>query len=238
MKNALALLLSVIMALLASAQSAQPVIPNTEMPDLEAIRSAIIDKASPYYYPRLMTEFERNDTLMKLDKFRHLYFGYMFQEDYNPYRPKAIGTALDEFYEKATWNRQDCDSVIKYCGLALEDNPFDLHRMIDLISAYKTKGKTNLAKIWQYKLDYILMAIASSGTGADEENAWYVIAPEHEYVLLNAKGAIVTDHVFYEPHYEFIKTRENDGSTGGYYFNIRTILEEYNRKYPEEDDPD
>lgn len=238
MKKSLLCILLIFIAFRVLSQPAPPVIPDPETPDLEAIKAAINDKSSPYYYPRIMAEFERNDTLMKLDKFRHLYFGYMFQEDYNPYRPKAIGTALDEFYEKATWNRQDCDSVIKYCGLALEDNPFDLHRMIDLISAYKTKGKTNLAKIWQYKLDYILMAIASSGTGADEENAWYVIAPEHEYVLLNAKGAIVTEHVFYEPNYEFIKTQESDGSAGGYYFNIGTILEEYNRKYPEEDDPD
>ena len=59
-----------------------------EKPDLEAIKAATYDRSSPYYYPRLMKEFQRNDTLMKLDKFRHLYFGYMFQEDYNPYRPR------------------------------------------------------------------------------------------------------------------------------------------------------
>ena len=49
-----------------------------EKPDLEAIKAATYDRSSPYYYPRLMKEFQRNDTLMKLDKFRHLYFGYMF----------------------------------------------------------------------------------------------------------------------------------------------------------------
>lgn len=232
--NVIILFFTSLILFVGMAQNKEPVMPQPETPDMDAIFDAILDKTSPYYYPKLMAEFERNDTLMKLDKFRHLYFGYMFQEDYNPYRPKSIGTALDEFYEKATWNRQDCDSVIKYCELALEDNPFDLHRMIDLISALKTKGKNNLAKIWQYKLDYILMAIASSGTGTDEDNAWYVIAPEHEYILLNAKGAVVTDHIFYEPYFEYIKTKEEDGSEKGYYFNIQTILEEYNRKYPEE----
>ena len=46
-----------------------------EKPDLEEIRRATLDHTSPYYYPRLMKEFQRNDTLMKIDKFRHLYLG-------------------------------------------------------------------------------------------------------------------------------------------------------------------
>ena len=60
----------------------------------------------------------------------------------------------------------------------------------------ENQGKRNLAKIWQYKLDYILMAIVSSGTGADEENSWIVISPEHEYVLLNAMGLVARNIYF------------------------------------------
>ncbi len=219
--------------LICAAQSKQPEF-KREIPDLEAIQKAVNDRHSPYYYPRLMEEYNHNDTLMKLDKFRHLYFGYMFQEDYNPYRPKAYQDNLVELTSKREWTRQECDSVIKYSEMSLEDNPFDLRRMVNLISALRTKGKNNLAKIWQYKLDYILMAIVSSGTGLDEENAWYVIEPEHEYVLLNAMGQIAVKHVFYEPYYEFITARGPQGETSGYYFNIQTILDEYYRKYPEE----
>ena len=71
-----------------------------EKPDLEEIRRATLDHTSPYYYPRLMKEFQRNDTLMKIDKFRHLYLGYMFQEDYNPYRSSERTLTYD-----ATLNR-------------------------------------------------------------------------------------------------------------------------------------
>lgn len=206
-----------------------------EKPDLKAIKAAVNDPASKYYYPRLMEEYLRNDTLMKLDKFRHLYYGYMFQEDYNPYRPKAVQTHIPDPADTPSLTRSECDSVISLCEQSLDDNPFDLKRMMHLILALKMKGKLNLANIWQYKLDYLLMTIASSGNGLDEENAWYVVEPQHEYVLLNAMGLRAVKHLFYEPCFEFIQVKDPEsGADKGYYFNIGTILEEYYKKYPEE----
>lgn len=207
-----------------------------EKPDLEAIRKATLDRTSPYYYPRLMAEFQRNDTLMKIDKFRHLYLGYMFQEDYNPYRSSERTITYDATLKRSKeLTRQECDSVIAYAEQALADNPFNLGEMVMLINALRGKGKTNLANIWQYKLNYLLMAIVSTGTGLDEENAWYVIEPQHEYVLLNMMDYSVSDHVFYDPCYEYITVKNSSGKdAGGYYFNIGPLLEEYYRKHPDE----
>lgn len=103
-----------------------------------------------------------------------------------------------------------------------------------LINALRGKGKTNLANIWQYKLNYLLMAIVSTGTGEDEDNAWYVIDPQHEYVLMNMMDLAVKDHLFYDPAYEYLKVVDSKGNDrGGYYFNIGPLLEEYYRKHPE-----
>lgn len=218
--------------------SAAEILPQIkrERPDLEQIKREITDRTSPYYYPRLMEEFQRNDTLMKLDKYRRLYLGYMFQEDYFPYRPSNAVRRFEEVYNKPNPNRQECDSVIKYAELALADNPFNLSQMMGLIHALRLKGKRNLADIWQYKLNYILFAIVSTGTGADEENAWYVIEPSHEYVLLNMMGYTVTAPIFYDPYYEYLKVMTPTGNnSGGFYFNIEGILKEYFRKFPEPD---
>lgn len=206
-----------------------------EKPDLEAIKAATYDRSSPYYYPRLMKEFQRNDTLMKLDKFRHLYFGYMFQEDYNPYRSSQRDIQYNVLDRSRKLTRQECDSVIMYAEKALADNPFNLGEMVMLIKALREKGKNNLANIWQYKLNYLLMAIVSTGTGEDEENAWYVIEPQHEYVLLNMMDYSVADHVFYDPSYEYITVKDSSGKQrGGFYFNIGPLLQEYYRKHPDE----
>ncbi|MCM1163630.1 MAG: DUF4919 domain-containing protein [Muribaculaceae bacterium] len=207
-----------------------------EKPDLEQIRRATMDRTSPYYYPRLMQEFQRNDTLMKIDKYRHLYLGYMFCEDYNPYRSGERSITYDATFNRSKkLTRQECDSVIAYAELALADNPFNLGEMVMLINALRGKGKTNLANIWQYKLNYLLMAIVSTGTGLDEENAWVVTDPQHEYVLLNMMDYTVSDHVFYDPAYEYVTVVDsNGGDAGGFYFNIGPLLEEYYRKHPDE----
>ena len=186
-----------------------------------------------------MAEYERNDTTMSLDKYRRLYLGYMFQEDYNPYRAPAYSGRMLTNYAKSDLTVQECDSVIKYSDLSLQDNPFDLNQMSALIAALRKKGQTNLADIWQYKFDHILMAIVSTGTGADEENAWYVIEPQHEYVLLNTIGYTVTNHLFYEPYYEYLTVKDPaEKDAGGFYFNILRILKEYYRKFPDEIEPD
>ncbi len=231
------LLITLIMLLAGSAGvSAQGILPQLkrEKPDMERIKRATQDPSSPYYYPRLMEEFQRNDTLMKIDKYRHLYLGYMFQEDYTPYRSSEHPL---RYSNQSKVSRQDCDTIIAYAEAALADNPFDLRQMMLMINALREKGKTNLAAIWQYKLNYILMAIVSTGTGEDEDNAWFVIEPAHEYVLLNMMNYYVDDNVFYDPYYEYITVTDSRGEAlGGFYFNIRYLLEEYYRKHPDEID--
>ena len=106
------LVAAIVMTAQAAAQSLLPQL-KREKPDIAAIRKATQDPASPYYYPRLMEEYQRNDTLMKIDKFRHLYLGYMFQEDYNPYRSAERKITYDATLNRArALTRQECDSVI------------------------------------------------------------------------------------------------------------------------------
>lgn len=233
MRFVISLLLSLLIAAGASAQGVSKL--KREKPDLDKIRLETLDSKSPYYYPRLMKEFQRNDTLMKIDKYRHLYLGYMFQEDYNPYRSSQRDIHYTNLNHSRKLTRQECDSVIAYSEKALADNPLNLGEMVMLIKALREKGKTNLANIWQYKLNYLLMAIVSTGTGEDEENAWYVIEPQHEYVLLNMMDYTVADHVFYDPSYEYITVKDTNGKPkGGFYFNIGPLLKEYYRKHPDE----
>lgn len=232
MRSIITFLLTIVIGLSAPAQINKL---KREKPDLEKIKAETLDSKSPYYYPRLMQEFQRNDTLMKIDKYRHLYLGYMFQEDYNPYRSSQRAIQYNVLNRSTKLTRQECDSVIAYAEKALADNPFNLGEMVLLINALREKGKANLANIWQYKLNYLLMAIVSTGTGEDEENAWYVIEPQHEYVLLNMMDYTVDDHVFYDPSYEYITVKDAEGKNrGGYYFNIGPLLQEYYRKHPDE----
>ncbi len=206
-----------------------------EKPDMEKIKKEVNDPASKYYYPKLFKMYTSNDTLMTLDQFRHLYLGYVFQEDYNPYRRSQYSSKVEDLYYREKHTQAECDTIINYAENSLKDDPFDLRQMSFLIYAYREKKKNNLANIWQYKLNHLLEAIVSTGTGLDEDNAWVIINPQHEYNLMNFQDYIVESHEDRPPHYDYITVKQNDKKDPkGFYFNVLYILQEYYRKFPED----
>ena len=206
-----------------------------EKPDMEKIKKEVNDPASKYYYPKLFRMYTSNDTSMTLDQFRHLYLGYVFQEDYNPYRRSRYSSKVEDLYYRDKHTQAECDTIINYAENSLKDDPFDLRQMSFLIYAYREKKKNNLANIWQYKLNHLLEAIVSTGTGLDEENAWVIINPQHEYNLMNFPGYHVESHEDRPPHYDYITVKQTDKKDPkGFYFNVLYILQEYYRKFPED----
>ena len=205
---------------------------KVEKPDLEAIRNATLDPESPYYFPRLKAKYEINDTTMTSEEFRNFYLGYMFQEDYDPYRVSPYSGKTDDLRAKPTHTREEIDTIIKYAQLTLEDNPLDLRQMSFLIHVLKERRKDMRAKIWEYRLEHLLGAIKSTGTGEDVENAWYVVYPMHEYDMVQLLGYEATDAQFIEPGTDYLTVRpdENDSrkrdkSAKGFYFKHPEILE-------------
>lgn len=206
-------------------------------PDMDKIKAEILNPDSKYYYPKLMDNYEKNDTLMTLEDYRYLYLGSIFQEDYNPYRHSPYDSEIEALYYKKNHTRSELDQIIDYAEEALLDDPFDLQQINFLIYALQNRGKINRAKIWQYRLNHLLEAILSTGTGLDADNAWIVIDPKHEYSILNFKNNVAREATYVAPYYDYIKIENpaNDDKTPeGYYFNIRYILEEYYRKHPDQ----
>ena len=211
-----------------------------ERPDMNKIKDDVTDPQSRYYYPKLMKRYEQNETIMTLDDYRHLYLGAVFQEDYNPYRRSPFDSKIDELYYKNDHTRAELDTIISYAESALRDDPFDLSQINFLIYALRKRGKANRANIWQFRLNHLLQAILSTGTGADTANAWVVIDPKHEYNIINFQNALAEEAKFVEPYYDYILIRPDNKSgtekrPDGYYFNIHYILREYYRKFPEAD---
>ena len=161
----------------------------------------------------------------------------MFQEDYNPYRRSEYSSKMEDLYYREKHTLAECDTIIKYAELSLKDDPFDLRQMSFLIYAYREKKKNNLANILQYKLNHILEAIVSTGTGLDQDNAWVIINPQHEYNLLSFQDYVVEGQEDRPPHFDYITVKPKDGKDEpkGFYFNVLYILQEYYRKFPDEE---
>ena len=182
-----------------------------------------------------MEMYQRNDTVMTLPQFRYLYLGTVFQEDYNPYRHTETDAKLQDLYQQHSHTRAQLDTIITHAETALADDPFDLNQMSYLIYALDKRGKVNKAAIWQYRLNHLLEAIVSTGTGVDTDNAWFVINPRHEYNIINFLGNVATGQQYVEPYFDYISiSSQNAKSPEGYFFNIKNLLEEYYRKFPEQ----
>lgn len=230
----------VLMAGVMSATAASPVSSARAAlgkPDLEAIRLATTDEHSQYYYPTLLRAFLRNDTTMTNVEYQYFYYGTLFQEDFDPYRKPADPErleALAPLFSKSELSHSERQSILDYSMEAVEDDPVNLRQLNNRIFAYEQKGSTNLARIWQNKLNHLLLVIAASGTGADRDNAWVVVSPQHEYDFLNLKGIKATQHRFEPPHYDYIEVEHTDKQPAGYFFNIKELLHQYFLKHPSE----
>lgn len=212
-----------------------------EKPDLDEIRRITLDPQSKFYFPKLKKKYEVNDTTMTPEEFRNFYLGYMFQEDFDPYRVSPYSNKTDDLRSKPSHTKEEIDTITKYAQLALQDNPFDLRQMSFLVHVLKEKRKDMRAKIWEYRLEHLLGAIKSTGTGDSVENAWFVMYPEHEYDMVQLLGYEAVDAQFIEPGYDYLAvqpdetdTRKRDKSAKGFYFNVIVPQQQYELKHPEE----
>lgn len=245
---------------------------KVEAPDLEKIRAATLDPASPFYYPRLQKLYETNDTVMTPEQFRYFYFGSMYQEDYNPYRKSDYTDRTDSLLNlnRAAIQRRDSTfkvhksqnlgtyelnrryneakshtmreqrEIVRNAELALKDNPFDIQSMYMLSRLLSDMGKNMSARVWDYRLENLLGAIISSGSGKSPEEPFVVVSPDHEYFLLEVLGYDVDDYEYIEPGYDYLIVHPTDPTLipssktpKGFYFDVRPLIEQYNIKYPE-----
>jgi hypothetical protein len=228
-------------ALSAAAQTANKRKIVVAKPDLEKIRTATLDPASPMYFPKLMAKYNRNDTTMTSDEYRNLYLGYMFQEDYDPYRTSPYSGVTDDLRLKTTHTKEEIDTIRKYAELSLRDNPFDLRQMSFLVHVLKEKRKDMSAKIWEYRLEHLLGAIKSTGTGESEADAWFVIYPMHEYDMVQLLGYEATDAQLTDNGFDYLTVipdgtagrRAGSKDTKGFYFNVTVPQRQYELKHPE-----
>ena len=231
MKKFIFTILAAIITLMALPSLAQKL--EVKSVDFDTIKAATQDSKSKFFFPKLMKAFESNDTTMTFEEYRYLYYGYVFQEDYNPFRESQYADMIESLYYNKEFTRSECDTIEKYAELSLDDNIFDLQQMEYFIFALKEKKKFARAAIRQYRLNHIIATILSSGNGT-AENPWVVTSVSHEYYILNKLGYVATEHRTLPGCIDFIAVNpKNDKSPEGFYFDASKILEVASVKFAE-----
>ena len=201
--------------------------------DFDHVREVTTNPNNAYFYPKLMKAYNSNDTTLSIEGWRNFYYGYTFQEDYNPFRESIYSNVVEQLYYKQPHSRAECDSIEKYAEKSLNDNMFDMNQMNFYIYVLKEKKKHARAAVCQYRLDRLIAAIMSSGRGTKEE-PWVVIAPEHEYNIINFLGFVATEHETLDGGIDYIKVKPVAGkSAEGFYFDISRMMQVAALKFPD-----
>lgn len=193
-------------------------------PDYESIKSEVEDSSSEFYYPGLLARYTSFDTTLTQVDYRHLYYGYLYHEDYEPYWRSKQGDELKKYYQSPQINEEDYDKVIELATQSIGDNPFDLRPMNFLGYIYHLKGDEVMAKKVMQRLHGVIGAIFSTGDGRECGTAFHVISPSHEYLILNIlrfqmKTQALTGDC------DYLELAENDRNIDGIYFNIKKLFE-------------
>lgn len=158
-------------------------------PDYEGIKREIADPSSEYYYPKLLERLAKADTTLAEDinTMRCIYYGYVFQPDYSPYR------ALDEQKEIQSIlfgdeepTKEDFLKVIELADQAIAKKPTELpmyyYRLIGCVFGLgENDPRTAEAR---FRLDMLFNAIYSSGDGS-REAPFHISSTMHSYFIMD-----------------------------------------------------
>ena len=188
------------------------------VPDNEKIRVVTNDASTEYYYPALMLRYESGDTTLTLTDYHYLYYGYAFQDKYQPLEPITWTDKIYAVFERRdTLNVDDAVEIISLAKRVMEQDPFSPSNINYLTYAYGILGDTANEKVNADRFDKILRTIESSGTGMAEKSPWHVLWFSHAMDLITTKGYVITRRTIISRSVEYAHVDSNEQKIKGFY---------------------
>ena len=201
---------------------------SIKKPNYKEIKAKTAQKSSHFYFPKLMEKFKNADTTMTLNEKRHLYYGFIHQENYSPYTRSDHNDSLRVILKKKNYNDNDLKQIMKHSDSLLVHNPFNLNAINYKLYAEK-QMKDSISILKDYtKMRIITDAILSSGDGLTKETAFFVISPTHENSILRLLGYKFSGNQRLIDHYDYLTISKNENEIDGIYFDISVSLNHMN----------
>ena len=208
---------------------------SAQVPDNDTIEVEISNYSSGYYYPNLMGRYRQGDGTLTPEEYRHLYYGYMFQPEYNPYAslPEMDSVVMIVLREPGL-ELEDYRKMIAYGNKVLETDPFN-PRLLNLLTyAYGTIGDTDNELRASARFEGVITAILSSGEGNKEASPWHILYFSHAEDVMDYLKQQYRDPIVISRTTEYFPLQKRDGRTRGYYFDYSRI---YTRRPDEPTQP-
>jgi hypothetical protein len=116
--------------------------------------------------------------------YRHLYYGYLFQNNYDSDWNLKDKKTIEKSFRDAKKDKTNYDQVITLVNNSLHEYPFDLRSMQFLCFLYHENDEKKMGEKASRRFISLIGAILSSGDGKSCETAYHVIFPQHEFSIL------------------------------------------------------
>lgn len=195
-----------------------------EAPDDDAIHRAILNRDSIYYYPNLFGRYLAGDATLTPEDYRHLYYGYVWQDTY---RPLATAPAWDRMLVLLEQNPEPnagfFHGIIENGTELMRTEPFNPNNINLLTYAYGGLGDSINERINARRLEMIVRTIKSTGTGLSEYSPWHIISFSHANDLMVMMGLQTLKSILVSRSIMFIPLLQRQDGIRGYYFNYERI---------------
>ncbi|MCG9911381.1 MAG: DUF4919 domain-containing protein [Flavobacteriales bacterium] len=192
------------------------------------IKKATENPSSAFFYPNLYGRFKSADTTLTVEEFRHLFYGYMFKDDYSPYVDPPQHDRIKEILNKKELSEKDRKELVKLSEEAHLAKPFSLKFLNYRVVAYREAGNKNLFLVWRKMLFGVINAMISSGDGLSPETAIHVGEVNDEYWMIEifdftygGKQSLRNEN---GRKYDYLTLAENENGVEGLYFDITEMF--------------
>lgn len=196
-----------------------------QVPDNDAIRMAVSDHNSEFYYPNLLARYYKGDTTLTRQDYHYLYYGFAFQDEYTPLDPiPGEVDVLMILENNRELSRDDAENIIYQASKVMQKDPFNLSNINFMTYAYSILGDKEREKISAMRLQMVFETIDSSGTGDSEKSAWHVLFFSHVNDFLAIKGFEARSRRIVSRSVEYVTLKNPMKKNKGVYF-------DYSRAY-------
>ncbi len=193
-------------------------------PDNDSLYRAIADGDSPYYYPNLYGRYMAGDTTLTLDDYRHLYYGFAWDENYRPLQStKETDWILEAFSANREPDSLQCLQIMEHAGKVMLRDPFSPSNLNFMAYACHRIGDYEWERVNADRLEKVLAAIGATGTGLKEDSPWHIIMFSHAIDYLAAQGIEARKPVVVSRAVEYVPYMAENGRNKGYYFDYSRI---------------
>ena len=194
-------------------------------PNYETIQSNIENTSGPLFYDILMNNYMSGDTSFTNNELVHLYFGFVFDDSYNPFVEPSGVSDMKEKLQTFNGSSSELNALINTCNSILNVNPFHTNTLNYLIHFHTMAGNEDLKILQIKKLRMIEKAIRLTGNGMTDNFPFHIINQQHENFILSCFNLVYDGGQTMTEHIEFLDVTPNNKNIERFYFDISACLD-------------